>query len=107
MEAAVCRLSSKQVILTIWQYSKENTYVTVSFNKAVLRQKKVFLFPEIGQVKNFYHSPGRMVEYVSEYIIFNFKKQTYKQKEKKKKKKKKQKETKKEKRIYPENRLKK
>ena len=73
MEAAVCRLSSKQVILTIWQYSKENTYVTVSFNKAVLRQKKVFLFPEIGQVK----------------------------------KKKMQKETKKEKRIYPENRLKK
>ena len=46
------------------------------------------MFPEIGQVKNFYHSPGRMVEYVSEYIIFNFKKQTYKQKKKKEYKKK-------------------
>ena len=47
-----------------------------------------------------------MVEYVSEYIIFNFKKQTYKQK-KKKRIQKKAKKTKEEKRIYPENRLKK
>ena len=45
-----------------------------------------------------------MVEYVSEYIIFNFKNQTYKQKKKKRKK---QKETKEENKIYPENRLKK
>ena len=60
------------------------------------------MFPEIGQVKNFYHLPGRMVEYVSEYIIFNFKKQTYKENKKKKN----QKETKEENKIYPENRLK-
>ena len=44
-----------------------------------------------------------MVEYVSEYIIFNFKKQTYKENKKKKKN---QKETKEENKIYPENRLK-
>ena len=43
VEAAVRRRSSKQVILTILQYSKENTYVTVSFNKVVLRQKKSIL----------------------------------------------------------------
>ena len=43
-----------------------------------------------------------MVEYVSEYIIFNFKKQTYKENKKKKN----QKETKEENKIYPENRLK-
>ena len=50
-------------------------------------KKKVVLFPEIGPVKIFYHSPARIVECVSEYI-FNFKKKTRRQKMQKKLKKK-------------------
>ena len=31
--------------------------------------KKVVLNPEIGRVKNFYHSPARIVKCLSEYIF--------------------------------------
>ena len=33
------------------------------------RPRKVVLFPEIGRVNIFYHSPGPIVECVSEYIF--------------------------------------
>ena len=106
MEAAVRRRSSKQVILTILQYSKENTYVTVSFNKVVLRQKKSILVSRNRPGEKFLSLTrpyGRIC-----IIIYNFKFQkTNIQAKKKKRIQKKAKETKEEKRIYPENRLKK
>ena len=40
-----------------------------------LKNIKVAMSPEIGQVKIFYHSPVRIVECVSELYIFNYKKQ--------------------------------
>ena len=69
-----------------------------------LRSKKVFLFPKIGRVKIFYHSPARTVKCVLEYIFLISKN---KETSKKQRKRKKEKETKKEKNIYPENQLKK
>ena len=74
------------------------------FIRILLGQKKVVLLPEIGRVKNFYHSPARIVESVSEYTFLISKK--LKRKKKRNKNKQKAKETKK-KRISPENRLKK
>ena len=62
----------------------------------MLGQKKLVLFPEIGQVNFFYHSPAHIVERVSEYIFLIVK-------EKYKSKRQNAKETKKEKRISVEN----
>ena len=63
------------------------------------------MFPEIGQVKIFYHSPALIVECVSEYTLqYTFQKQqTKKQKTKKRDESKKAKETKEESRTYLEN----
>ena len=61
-----------------------------------MRPKKVVLYPEIGRVKFFYHSPARMVKCISKYIFKKNKKQ------KRKKKTKKANNTEEEKRIYVE-----
>ena len=66
-------------------------------------KQKVVLFPEIDRMKNFYHSPTRIVGCASRYAFLSSKniKQTTKKQSKKAK------ETNEEKRISPENRLKK
>ena len=70
-------------------------------------QKKVVLFPEIGRVK-FFLSLTRSHSWMCIRIhIFNFKKQTSKEKQNKARIQKKTKEIKEEKRIFPENRFKK
>ena len=106
MEAAVRRRSSKQVILTILQYSKENTYVTVSFNKVVLRQKKSILVSRNRPGEKFLSLTRPYGRICIRIYNFQFQK-TNIQAKKKKRIQKKAKETKEEKRIYPENRLKK
>ena len=70
-------------------------------NHHMIGPKKAVLFPEIGRVKFFDHSPARIVKCAS---IFNLKRQTNKQK--KTRIQMKQKKLKK-KRIVPENRSKK
>ena len=55
------------------------------------------MFPEIGRIKIFYHSPARIAEFVSEYIFLIFKKKQ------KKARRQKEKETKEEKIISVEN----
>ena len=69
--------------------------------KVNVRPKKLVLFPEVGQVKFFHHSPARIVECVSEYIflISKNKQTSIKNKDTKKAK------EKEEKRISSENRL--
>ena len=62
------------------------------------------MFPEIGQVKIFYHSPALIVECVSEYTLqYTFQKQQTKKQKTKKDESKKAKETKEESRTYLEN----
>ena len=48
--------------------------ITATLSEKPLRLKKVALFPEIGRIKIFYHSPTRIVECVSEYIFLISKK---------------------------------
>ena len=50
-------------------------------------KKKLVLFPEIGRVKFFYHSPARIAEYVSEYTFLSSKNNKTKNKNQKKQKK--------------------
>ena len=59
--------------------------ITATLSEKLLRLKKVALFPEIGRIKIFYHSPTRIVECASEYIFLISKKteQTNKQEDKK------------------------
>ena len=70
-------------------------------NHHMIGPKKAVLFPEIGRVKFLDHSPARIFKCAS---IFNFKKQTNKQKKQEYKR---SKRNQKKKRIVPENRLKK
>ena len=71
-----------------------------------IRSKKVVLFPQIGRVKKILSVTGPHSRMCIRIYIFNFKSQTNKQKKKKNKNTKKVEETK-EKRVPPENRLKK
>ena len=71
----------------------------------MIRPKKVVLFPEIGRVKLFLSLTRPHSRMCIRVLSFSFKKQTSKQKAPKIQKK--AKETKEEKRIFPENRLKK
>lgn len=50
-----------------------------------VRPKKVVLVPEISWGKKIYHSHALTVQCVSEYVLFNFKKQTSKKKQESKK----------------------
>ena len=83
-----------------------------SFRKNINRnnklgQKKVVLFPEIGRMKIFYHSPARLIECVSKYTVLIWKKQQTNSTNKKSINQKKQKKiTKEKKRTSPENWLK-
>ena len=84
-------------------------YFVNSFTESFIGPKKVVLFAAIDRVKDFCHSPARIVECVSEYIflISKNKRKSKKKSKKKNKNTKKARETKGEKRISPENRLRK
>ena len=88
----------KQIKRQEQSYPADVLTVTIAMflSPEIWGQTKVVLFPQIGRVKNFCHSPARIVECVSEYtfLISKNNKQT------------KAKETKDERRIFPEDRLK-
>ena len=48
-----------KLLTALWSFRK----------KVIVTPKKLDLFPEIGRVNFFYHSPDHIVERVSEYIF--------------------------------------